>query len=143
MKDEAGAIKDWARALNLKERDTNQFIFSMKNVLSVDSSSDTVMDVEKLKKDFAKTEKKLRRALKKNTKLQGKIDEENKKKITVDKIFLNRFSSGIEEIKYNMSELNFEKFKETFIDKSWNSIEQIVFTEDKKYIFVCKFLSRL
>ncbi|OMJ65737.1 hypothetical protein SteCoe_33954 [Stentor coeruleus] len=163
MKDEADAIKNWARALNLKERDKNQYIFSMKKVLSVDASSDIAIDVEKSKRDFEENEKKYRelqcqmneenekkleQAYKKNKELQCQIDEENEKKLTVEK-FMSKINKGryeglgIEGIKYNMLELNFEGFKETFINKSWNFIVQIDLTENQKYIFVCKFLSRL
>ncbi|OMJ65065.1 hypothetical protein SteCoe_39497 [Stentor coeruleus] len=80
-----------------------------------------------------------------NKKLQTQIkarDEENKEKSTIEHFMGNYEGFSFERIKYSMLELNFEGF-ENFISNECNFIVQISHTKDQKYLFVCKFLSRL
>ncbi|OMJ65160.1 hypothetical protein SteCoe_38999 [Stentor coeruleus] len=161
MQDKADAINDWTRTLNLKGRDKNQFLFSMRKVLGInDASSNIVIDVEKLKKDFEENKEKLEQAYKKIEKIENEFNycneknrelqyqikvhgEENKKKLTAEEFMRNYQIFKFEEIKYIMLELNFERFKENFITNNFQFIVQISYTNDQKHIFVCKFLSRL
>ncbi|OMJ65483.1 hypothetical protein SteCoe_38128 [Stentor coeruleus] len=153
MNDEADGIKVWARTLNLKERDKNQFLFSMREILGIDSASSNIaIAVENLEQTCERIEEienKFNYRNEENREFQIKVqDEENIKKMTVDEFMSkinkeNYQSFEFEEIKYIMIELNFEGFKEEFITDRYQFIVQISHTNDKKYIFVCKFLSRL